>query len=65
MKHSSISFKLKHISQFISGYTNPNLIQNFSEINNTIPLSPPPTYEHVLEEVNKNKTLSSIKIVFK
>lgn len=54
MKHSTISYKLKQIFQFFSGYTNPNLIQNFSEINNTIPLSPPPSYEHVLEEVIRN-----------
>lgn len=37
---------------FFTGYTNPVLSQNFSEITNTIPQSPPPSYEHVLEEVS-------------
>lgn len=34
---------------FILGYINPSLIHTET---NTIPLSPPPSYEHVLEEVS-------------
>lgn len=38
---------------FILGYINPSLIHTET---NTIPLSPPPSYEHVLEEVSSHFT---------
>ncbi|XP_055690730.1 uncharacterized protein LOC129794124 isoform X2 [Lutzomyia longipalpis] len=43
------------------GYENPTLQQNFSDSgsvnrNSTVPLSPPPSYEHVLEEISKITT---------
>ncbi|KAG4073279.1 hypothetical protein HA402_008625 [Bradysia odoriphaga] len=34
----------------VKGYTNPTLSQTSTETSNTIPQSPPPSYEHVLEE---------------
>ncbi|XP_055690729.1 uncharacterized protein LOC129794124 isoform X1 [Lutzomyia longipalpis] len=45
----------------LAGYENPTLQQNFSDSgsvnrNSTVPLSPPPSYEHVLEEISKITT---------
>ncbi|GAB0090341.1 hypothetical protein DMENIID0001_050670 [Sergentomyia squamirostris] len=43
------------------GYENPTLQQNYPDTNSvnrnsTVPLSPPPSYEHVLEEISKITT---------